>query len=168
MTANNTEKKIVSDKVMKRYAILIRPYLKDIRKLKARGVPECLIAEKYGISYTTWNRWKSSIKELYTICETAKAIHTEKLEAKATRIAEGYFVDEVTETYGKDGVLIKTEKKHKFIRPDGIMVMFLLKHLRPEMYADINVGMQQDVNITFVPTAKKAKGKDKKVNENND
>jgi propanediol dehydratase small subunit len=161
MTVSNVEKKVASNAVMKRYEKLVQPHLKEIQKQKARGVPESDIARKYGIGARTWSRWKECIKELYDALETAKVMHTEKLVAKATQAASGYYVTETIETFNRDGVLVKSEKKRKFIKPDNLLLMFLIKHQDPEHYGDITVEGNTDVQITFVPAKKKNKKEEK-------
>lgn len=153
--AGNVAKKTVSDTVMKRYKKLVQPKLNLVRDLKARGVPESDIAKELGIGYQTFIRWKKAIQELAMTLDTAKTMHLQLLVGKATEAACGYYFTETKNVYDEVGNLVKTEKHRKWVKPDALLLMFLIKHEDPETYGDITVEGNADVHISFVPAKKK-------------
>lgn len=155
MAATNTLIKPINARILKRYSLLIEPNLETIIKLHSEGMSEKSLAAKYGIGYATWNRWKKLFPEMSEGLILSYQMHTQQLEETGSKVAMGYWVDEVTEIYDRSGKLTKREVKHKFVRPDTLILMFLLKARKPEMYKDLMNGEKTEVSINLVPVKRK-------------
>ena len=151
MAAVNAVKKPINNRILKRYGLLIEPHLETIIKLHSEGMSEKSLAAKYGISYATWNRWKKLFPMMEEGLILSYQMHTQQLEESASKVAIGYYIDEETKTYDRNNKLTKREIKHKFVRPDTLILMFLLKARKPEMYKDLMSGEKTEVNITLTP-----------------
>lgn len=72
------------------YKTTIEPNLEEIRKCVQRGISEVKIAERLGISYTTWKRHKAENPAFRAVLEGSRGEVIEALEAAMLKSALGF------------------------------------------------------------------------------
>lgn len=132
------------------YTSMIQPYLSDISKYKKSGYTESEIAQKLGVSYSAFNKYKQKHEELTQALKVGNEELVVELENTLFRRALGFEHEEVrTVVEERGGRQFKRIEKHrKFYPPSDTAIIFALKKLKPEKYGDeIKVNMEQQVVI---------------------
>lgn len=127
------------------YKEIIKPNLERIRDLVASGKTNGQIAKILGVSPSTLYKYKAEyteIKEQYKKGIDEKIV---ELEQTAYSVATGKYTA-ITEdiTYDKDGNVISRKVK-KVKQVDTTALIFMLKALKPEMYANLEPDDNKDV-----------------------
>lgn len=127
------------------YKEIIKPNLDRIRDLVASGKTNEQIAKILGVSPSTLYKYKAEyteIKEQYKKGIDEKIV---ELEQTAYSVATGKYIA-ITEdiTYDKDNNII-TRKVKKVKQVDTTALIFMLKALKPEMYANLEPDDNKDV-----------------------
>lgn len=108
------------------YDTKIRPKFREISKWSREGISEKEIARKLGISYSTFNKYKSEKTEFSELIKKGREEPVRQLENAMYKKAIGYKYTEVKITEGPDGKKVETTKK--YAPPDVTAAIYLLKH----------------------------------------
>lgn len=114
-----------------KYTTHVKPFLSQIKELKAHGATERQIANELNISYASFNNYKEKHKELQEVLLNANEQLVSDIRGTLYRRAVGYFVNEEkhTEIVNPDGSLSeKKEVMKKYIAPDVGAAVLLLKN----------------------------------------
>lgn len=84
-----------------RYLTHIEPYFAEIDNLLNDGASEEQVANKLGIAYSTWNKYKQQHEDFRNLCNKPRAKLIEKLRSRLVDRALGMKVEE-KKTYIKD------------------------------------------------------------------
>ena len=127
------------------YEEIIKPNLDRIKELVASGKTNEQIAKILGVSPSTLYKYKAEyteIKEQYKKGIDEKIV---ELEQTAYSVATGKYIA-ITEdiTYDKDDNIIARKVK-KVKQVDTTALIFMLKALKPEMYANLEPDDNKDV-----------------------
>ena len=118
--------------------------------LAAKGATDDEIAEAFGISVRTVNRWKNDHLSFRKKIETGKMSADAKVEASLFRRALGYEIEESENLLEMDAdgnrkpLRVKKTKKH--VAPDTMAAMYWLNN-RSRKSGDWT--QRQDVNVRF-------------------
>lgn len=107
---------------------------------------DVMIAEKMGISETTFYRWQTEHQEIREALKAGKAPVNVELEDSAFKLAKGFFTvtetitDIYTEGVDKDGKPIEkgrhVRKIERQIPPNATMLIFLMKNRMADKYRE--------------------------------
>ena len=122
-----------------KYEMYIAPNLAEIEKRIADGETEGSIARSYGISLTTWTRYKETNEEFVDAIKRGNVGLDDAVENALARSAKGYYVEESEEVFDGAGKLIKSKKNRKYIPPSQTAQVFWLKNRRKEDWKDRSV-----------------------------
>lgn len=114
-----------------KYTTHVKPFLDQIKDLKAHGATERQIANELNISYASFNNYKEKHKELKDVLLDANEKLISDIKGTLYRRATGYFVNEEKNTIINDSNGNITEKKEvtqKYITPDIGAAVLLLKN----------------------------------------
>lgn len=117
----------------------IAPNLAEIEKRIADGETEGSIARSYGISLTTWTRYKETNAEFVDAIKRGNVGLDDAVENALARSAKGYYVEESEEIFDGAGKLIKSKKNRRYIPPSQTAQVFWLKNRRKEDWKDRSV-----------------------------
>jgi hypothetical protein len=134
-----------------KYRTHVEPYLKDIEKWISKGIPDCTIRQKLGISKDAWLDYKkvhSGLSELYDVKKELLVIG---LENSLYKKAHGYNVTEITKEPVKDPKTGKcslevTKEVAKHVPPDSTALIFSLSNLDPDNWKQRNQGLNVQIN----------------------
>ena len=114
-----------------KYTTHVKPFLEQIKDLKAHGATERQIANELNISYASFNNYKEKHKELKDVLLDANEKLVSDIKGTLYRRATGYFINEEKKTIINDSNGNMTEKKEviqKYITPDVGAAVILLKN----------------------------------------
>lgn len=114
-----------------KYTTHVKPFLDQIKDLKAHGTTERQIANELNISYASFNNYKEKHKELKDVLLDANEKLVSDIKGTLYRRATGYFINEEKKTIINDSNGNMTEKKEvtqKYITPDVGAAVILLKN----------------------------------------
>ena len=130
-----------------KYDTVILPRMEEIKELIQQGYSEKQIANKIGVSYTTWKTHKRKIESFSTIILTGREKNIDDLEKSMFQQALG-FTKTVTKamklktvTYGENGKRLKEEERIEYydevvyIPPSFNATRFLLMNWNKEGYS---------------------------------
>lgn len=114
------------------------PYMDRIPKLKKQGLTDEQIAYKLGVGYTTFKEYKNKHPELEAALKTGRMELIEDLEDSLYVKAMGKEITKkkVTTKMYKGVESVQTEVWTEVIMPDTGALVFALKNLAPEKWAD--------------------------------
>lgn len=109
-----------------------------IEGLARDGLTDIMLAQKIGISETTFYEWQNRFPEFAEAIKKGKAPVDHQVESALLKKALGYEYEEtVTEIYEEDGVKRKhVRKMQKHSPPDTGAIVFWLKNRRPGKWRD--------------------------------
>lgn len=109
-----------------------------IEGLARDGLTDIMLAQKIGISETTFYEWQNRFPEFAEAIKKGKAPVDNQVESALLKKALGYEYEEtVTEIYEEDGVKRKHVRKMlKHSPPDTGAIAFWLKNRRPGKWRD--------------------------------
>ena len=122
-----------------KYTTHVKPFLEQIKDLKAHGATERQIANELNISYASFNNYKEKHKELKDVLLDANEKLVSDIKGTLYRRATGYFVNEEKKTIINDSNGNMTEKKEvtqKYITPDVGDAVILLKNYDDTLVKD--------------------------------
>lgn len=127
------------------YEEIIKPNLDKIRQLVASGKTNAQISKILGVSASTLYKYKAEyteIKEKYKKGIDEKIV---ELEKTAYSVATGQY-ESITEdiTYDAEGNVVSRKVK-KVKQVDTTALIFMLKALKPEIYANLEPNDNKDV-----------------------
>ena len=114
-----------------KYTTHVKPFLEQIKDLKAHGATERQIANELNISYASFNNYKEKHKELKDVLLDANEKLVSDIKGTLYRRATGYFINEEKKTIINDSNGNMKEKKEvtqKYITPDVGAAVILLKN----------------------------------------
>lgn len=114
-----------------KYTTHVKPFLSQIKELKAHGSTERQIANELNISYASFNNYKEKHKELYEVLLNANEQLVSDVRGSLYKRAMGYFIEEEkhTEIVNPDGSSSeKIETTKKYIAPDVGACVLMLKN----------------------------------------
>ena len=114
-----------------KYITHVKPFLTQIKELKAHGATERQIANELNISYSSFNNYKEKHTELKEVLVDANHKLISDIRGKLYERAMGFFVNEEKQTNitNPDGSTSeKIEITKKYIAPDVGAAVLLLKN----------------------------------------
>lgn len=108
-----------------------------------KGLSNVQIAQNIGISEQTLYKWADKYDEFGEALKKTKEVLVYDVENAMYKAAQGYFVTETETTKNKDGKIISTKTKDRWIPPNTAAQIFLLKNKDPENWRE-----RTDVAIT--------------------
>ena len=99
-----------------KYETHIKPHFEQIDKWLNDGASEKQCAESLGISYATWNNYKTKFAEFYELCSKPRTTLIENLRSALVKRALGF-------TYEEKEQYIKQEVDPDTKRPIGKPIM---------------------------------------------
>ena len=120
-----------------KYETHVKPFLADIPKMY-ETMTEGQIADKLGVSSTSFEKYKTLYPELVECLRQGKEILSDDLKDTLRKKANGFYYTETKETYieveKEDGSRekvgeIKVEKTEKYAVPDTGAIHLLLKNI---------------------------------------
>ena len=149
------------------YKDRIKPRFQEIAKWKAKGLTERQIAKNLGVSYSTFNKYKSLKKEFSDLLLTSAQPLVNELRGALVKKALGYKYKEKKTYYktDKDGNVIMEycETVEKEQAPDTGAIHLLLKNL--DRNEDGSCNWSNDWNAEHRKD-KELELKEKQVNSN--
>lgn len=138
------------------YETVILPNKERIRELIASGYSEKDVAQKIGVSYSTWKKYKSQIKDFSSLVLTAREKDIKELEKSMYLQAIGFtktvrkamklkFVeyDEHTGKKKKEEERIEYYEEEMYIPPSQSAGAFLLKNWDKANYSNNPAELEQ-------------------------
>mgnify|MGYP000927218181 CR=1 FL=1 len=145
-----------------KYDVDVKPRLAEVKEWAEKGLIDKDIAHNLGISYSTFNKWKSEHAEMRESLKIGKEVADEIVENKLYQRAIGYNYEETSTE--KEGERIKTKKTIKEMPPDVTAQIFWLKNRLPAKWRD---KQEIDNNVTIGLTDKDRELIDKFVKRTN-
>jgi predicted transcriptional regulator len=127
------------------YEEIIKPNLDRIRELVAKGMTNNQIARIIGVSPSTLYKYKAEYMELKENYKKGIDEKIVELEETAYSVATGKY-EAITEdiVYNADGDIVSRKVK-RVKQVDTTALIFMLKALKPEMYANLEPDDNKDV-----------------------
>lgn len=100
------------------------------------GLTDKQIAEKIGVSYSTFRTWRSKSPELETALQNGKDVADRKVERSLFERAIGYTYTEKKITESKSIRAAKTEIWEKHMPGDTTAMIYWLKNRKPEVWRE--------------------------------
>jgi hypothetical protein len=133
----------------KKYKTNIEPYLNDIRKWVAKGIPDYEICKKLKINRTSYIEYKKETQQLIDIYSTKKEAIVIGLEKSLYKKAHGLKYKETTKEINKiNGEFEPVKEVNKIIMPDTPALIFALKNLAPDKWQD-KVSNDTNISVNF-------------------
>ena len=114
-----------------KYESHIKANLDKIQKMLNDGATEKQVAQSLGVSYASWNHYKTKFEEFGNICKTPRTKQVEELRGALIKRALGFNYTEVRKYVkeGEDGKLSKfTEYYTRYALPDVAAINLALKN----------------------------------------
>lgn len=108
-----------------------------------KGLTNDQIADNIGISRKTLYEWAAKYSDFGNALKKTKEITVYEVENAMYKSAQGYYVTESETTKDKNGKIINTKEKKRWIPPNTAAQIFLLKNKDPENWRE-----RTDVAIT--------------------
>ena len=124
--------------------------LKMIEKWALEGYTQKEIAKKINIGYSTWFDWKKAHPQFSEAFKKGLEAATENVVNSMYTSATGHYVDEVTEIYDADGILVEKKVVKKYIPPSNTAQIFWVKNMDPQTWND-----RKQVEVSGELTTKK-------------
>lgn len=138
------------------YETVILPNKEKIRELLAEGYSERDVAQRIGVSYSTWKKYKSKITDFSTLILTAREKEIKELEKSMYVQALGFTktvkkamklkivkYDEHTGKKKKEEEKIEFYEEEIYIPPSQSAGAFLLKNWAKEKYSNNPAELEQ-------------------------
>lgn len=137
------------------YETVILPNMERIKELIADGYSEKDVADKIGVSYSTWKKYKKQISDFTAVVLTAREKDIKELEKSMYMRAIGFTktikkaMKLKTVTYDNSGKKKKEEEKIEYyeeeiyIPPSESAGAFLLKNWAKDSYSNNPAELEQ-------------------------
>lgn len=119
-----------------KYETHVAPRLEEIKDWVRNGATDEEVAQRLGLSRSTFCAYKKEFLEFSDTLKETKAIVDSKVESALLKRALGYEYEETTRERNDNGQLVVTKVVHKQVVPDTTAQIFWLKNRRPDKWRD--------------------------------
>ncbi len=119
-----------------KYETHVAPRLEEIKDWVRNGATDEEVAQRLGLSRSTFCAYKKEFSEFSDTLKETKAIVDSKVESALLKRALGYEYEETTRERNDNGQLVVTKVVHKQVVPDTTAQIFWLKNRRPDKWRD--------------------------------
>lgn len=135
-----------------KYETHVAPRLTEIEDWVRNGATDEEVANRLGISRSTFCEYKNQFSEFSDTLKKSKDYVDAQVENALLQRALGYDFEEVTREL-LEGKLVETKKVKKHIAPDITAQIFWLKNRRPEQWREKPIqednAEDKSINITL-------------------
>ena len=130
-----------------KYASHVQPYLQQIDDWLNDGASEEQVANKLGIAYSTFNKYKQEYEELRLVCEKPRSKLVDELKSALVKSALGHTYEEKKQYIKEDKEtgkkFIYTEITTKYQPPNTTAIIIALRMYDKENRGEYDIQTQQ-------------------------
>ena len=117
-----------------KYYTHVKPHLNDI-PVMLQTMTEEQVANKLGVAFSSWNKYKLEFSELTECIKTANHYLAGELKSVLKKRARGFQYEE-RKIIKEDGIIVREEINIKYALPDVASINLFLKNCDKENWAN--------------------------------